>query len=180
MPARRSRCFPPPYAPEALIEYVARVRGTAIFLVPTILRRLLELELAGLAFPTMQKLVASGSALYGEERAAIKRRLTPNLYEMYSSTEGGGVSVLGPDDGDLHPDSVGRPCFRVEVEIVDNDHNPLPAARPAGCATAARRPRGRTIRATRRKRFATAGTIRAISPRSVPTASSSSRVARRT
>ncbi len=119
--------FPPPYAPEALIEYVARVRGTAIFLVPTILRRLLELELAGLAFPTLQKLVASGSALYAEERAAIKQRLTPNLYEMYSSTEGGGVSVLGPDDGDLHPNSVGRPCFRVEVEIVDTDHNSLPS-----------------------------------------------------
>jgi acyl-CoA synthetase (AMP-forming)/AMP-acid ligase II len=118
--------FPPPYAPEQLVDYVAKVRGTALFLVPTILRRLLECAHDGPAFPTVQKLIASGSALYCEERAAIKRCLTANLYEMYSSTEGGGVSVLSPEDVELHPDSVGRPCFRVQVEIVDDNHVPLP------------------------------------------------------
>ena len=118
--------FPPPYAPEALIEHVGRVRGSAMFLVPTIMRRLMECKFDGLAFPTMKTLVASGSALFAEERRAIKQRLTPNLYEMYASTEGGAVSVLGPDDSDLHPDSVGRPCFRVQLEIVDENHQPLP------------------------------------------------------
>jgi acyl-CoA synthetase (AMP-forming)/AMP-acid ligase II len=118
--------FPPPYAPEQLIEYASRMRATAMFLVPTILRRLLEVNHDGLAFPTLQSLVASGSALFPDERRAIKRRLTPHLYEMYSSTEGGAVSVLGPQDVERYPDSVGRPCFRVQVEIVDEEHRPLP------------------------------------------------------
>jgi acyl-CoA synthetase (AMP-forming)/AMP-acid ligase II len=118
--------FPPPYRPLELVEYVAKVGGTATFLVPTILRRLLECEVAGLAFPTIEKLISSGSALYPEERRAIKQKLTPNLFEMYSSTEGGAVSVLGPGDADMHPDSVGRPCFRVQVEIVDGEDRPLP------------------------------------------------------
>ncbi len=102
------------------------MRGTATFLVPTILRRLVEDQGEGIAFPTMQKLISSGSALYPEDRRAIKQKVTPNLYEMYSSTEGGAVSVLGPQDAELYPDSVGRPCFRVQIEIVDQDDRPVP------------------------------------------------------
>ena len=74
----------------------------------------------------MQKLISSGSALYPEDRRAIKQKVTPHLYEMYSSTEGGAVSVLGPQDAELYPDSVGRPCFRVQIEIVDQDDRPVP------------------------------------------------------
>jgi acyl-CoA synthetase (AMP-forming)/AMP-acid ligase II len=118
--------FPPPYQPQELVDHVAEIGGTATFLVPTILRRLIELDRPGLAFPTMQKLISSGSTLYPEDRRAIKRKLTPNLFEMYSSTEGGAVSVLGPQDADRYPDSVGRPCFRVEVEIVDGEDRPVP------------------------------------------------------
>jgi acyl-CoA synthetase (AMP-forming)/AMP-acid ligase II len=109
-----------------LVAHVREVGGTALFLVPTMIRRLLDENLPGLAFPTLRVLISSGSALHREERLAIRTRLTPNLFEFYSSTEGGGVSILTPADCDLHPDSVGRPGFRVEVEIVGEDHLPLP------------------------------------------------------
>lgn len=118
--------FPPPYEPHELIAHVAAVDGTAIFLVPTILRRLLESRFDGLAFPSLRKLISSGSALYPEERVAVRQRLTPHLYEIYSSTEGGATTVMGPEDMDCHPDSVGRPAFRVQVEIVDDSHRPVP------------------------------------------------------
>jgi acyl-CoA synthetase (AMP-forming)/AMP-acid ligase II len=110
----------------ALAAHVREVGGTALFLVPTMIRRLLDEGLPGLAFPTLKVLISSGSALHPEERVAIRERLTPNLYEYYSSTEGGGVSVLTPRDCDSHPASVGRPGFRVEVEVVGEDHLPLP------------------------------------------------------
>jgi len=119
--------FPPPYEPRQLIEYAARVRATQLFLVPTLLRRILAAEFQGLAFPTVEKLVSSGSMLHMEERVQIKQRLTNNLFELYASTEGGSVSMLSPQDFEDYPDSVGRPVFRVEVMIVDNDHKPLPA-----------------------------------------------------
>ena len=118
--------FPPPYEPEELIAQVNRVGATAMFLVPTLLRRLLHASTPSLAFPTLKTLISSGSMLFMEERKEIKRRLTNNLIEFYSSTEGGAVSVLTPSDFDRHPDSVGRPCFRVDVEVVDAEHNPLP------------------------------------------------------
>jgi acyl-CoA synthetase (AMP-forming)/AMP-acid ligase II len=119
--------FPPPFRPEALFAHVAAVQGTAMFLVPTMMRRLLQEDFAGLAFPSLRKLISSGSALFLEERRAIRARLSPHLYELYSSTEGGAVSVLAPEEFELRPDSVGRPCFRVEVEVVDNEHRTLPA-----------------------------------------------------
>ena len=118
--------FPPPYEPEELVAHVAAVDGTAIFLVPTILRRLLDNQYDGLAFPSMRKLISSGSALYREERMAVRERLTPNLFEIYSSTEGGAVSITSPEDMLMAPESVGRPAFRVDVEIVDEEHQPLP------------------------------------------------------
>jgi long-chain acyl-CoA synthetase len=108
-------------------SHVRAIGGTVLFLVPTMIRRALEEIPAGdLAFPTLKVLISSGSALHPEERLAIRQRLTPNLFEFYSSTEGGGVSVLTPRDCELHPDSVGRPGFRVEVQIVDENHQPLP------------------------------------------------------
>ncbi|MCZ8148198.1 MAG: fatty acid--CoA ligase family protein, partial [Roseomonas sp.] len=110
----------------ALADHVRHVGGTVLFMVPTMIRRLLDESIPGLALPTLRVLISSGSALHPEERMAIRARLTPNLFEFYSSTEGGGVSVLTPADCDLHPDSVGRPAFRVEVEIVGEDHEPLP------------------------------------------------------
>jgi acyl-CoA synthetase (AMP-forming)/AMP-acid ligase II len=118
--------FPPPFKPEQLFDYVKQVQGTSIFLVPTILRRLLGSEFEGIAFPTLQKLISSGSAIFEAERRAVRERLSPNLFELYSSTEGGSISVLPPHDFELSPYSVGRPCFRVEVEVVDAQHRLLP------------------------------------------------------
>jgi acyl-CoA synthetase (AMP-forming)/AMP-acid ligase II len=118
--------FPPPYSPEELLDYVARERGNSIFLVPTLLRRLLQVDRPAPMLPTVEKLISSGSALFGDEKTAIRARLSPCLIELYSATEGGSISVLGPEEFAAHPDSVGRACFRVELQIVDEEHRPLP------------------------------------------------------
>lgn len=118
--------FPPPFAPADLVDHVNDTRATTLFLVPTLLRRILSLPDAAARMPTLRCLISSGSALYPQERAEIRRRITPNLYEMYSSSEGGAVSVLPPEDAAAHGDTVGRPAFRVAVEIVDADDRPVP------------------------------------------------------
>lgn len=122
--------YPPPFEPLELIDYVRTCRATSIFLVPTMIRRLLESEFQGLAFPSLRCLISSGSALFPSERHAIRQRLSPNLHEMYSSSEGGAISVLGPEDAETHSDTVGRPCFRVEVEVVDAQDKALPPNEP--------------------------------------------------
>jgi acyl-CoA synthetase (AMP-forming)/AMP-acid ligase II len=119
--------FPPPYEPQELVDFVSQSQGTSMFLVPTLMRRLLQHDFAGLAFPRLRALISSGSALYAAEARAIRERLTPNLFQYYASTEAGGVSLLSPDDYAAHGGSVGRPCFGVNVEVVDDDHRSLPA-----------------------------------------------------
>lgn len=119
--------FPPPYKPEELLAHVRSVGASALFLVPTLLRRLLQIEDADISLPSLSVLISSGSALFPEERQAIARRISPNLRQFYSSTEGGAVTVLRQHEAPPDSDTVGRPCFRVEVEVVDGNHRPLPA-----------------------------------------------------
>lgn len=121
------RC--PPWQPAELADFVARECGTAMFLVPTQLTRMVEEVAPGtgtLAFPTLDVLISSGSALHASVARQVRAKLTPNLFQYYSSTEGGGCTVLIPAAFEAHPGSVGQPCCGVEVEIVDDEDRALP------------------------------------------------------
>ncbi len=118
---------PPPYTPAQLAAEVARTESSVLFLVPTLLRRLLEEDPATLApLRALKTLISSGSALTADERHQIRTHICPNFLEYYSSTEGGGVSTLSPQDQLLFPDSVGRPALSVDVQIVDAQDQLLP------------------------------------------------------
>ncbi len=119
--------FPPPYKPQELAAEIDRRGATSCFLVPTLLRRLLDLDAAQAApIRRMRLLLSSGAPLHPWERRAIRDRLCAGFHEYYASTEGGGVSLLRPEEMDAHGDSVGRPVFGVEVAILDDDDRPLP------------------------------------------------------
>jgi acyl-CoA synthetase (AMP-forming)/AMP-acid ligase II len=135
--------FPPPYSPQELAQEIERTQSTLLFLVPTLLRRILSEILSEIdalhpqgstpiktsvfnAFLHLRTLISSGSALTSEERQAISQHICSQFIEYYSSTEGGGVSVLSPMDQARYPDSVGRPIFGVDVEIVNEEHQVLP------------------------------------------------------
>ena len=118
---------PPPYRPLDLIAAVEETNATGLFLVPTTLRRLLErsdTELAPLR--KLDLLISSGAPLTPAERRDIKQRLCDNFFEYYASTEGGGISLLCPEDHAHYLNSVGRPIFSVEVEVVDDAGKTLP------------------------------------------------------
>jgi acyl-CoA synthetase (AMP-forming)/AMP-acid ligase II len=119
--------FPPPYKAPELAAEIAKRNATSAFLVPTLLRRLLDLsEEECVPLRRMRLLLSSGAPLHPWERHAIRDRLCPNFHEYYASTEGGGVSLLRPEEMDRYPDSVGRPVFGVEVAILGDDDSPLP------------------------------------------------------
>lgn len=118
---------PPPYEATQLAAEVARTRSSVLFLVPTLLRRLLAADAATLApLKQLTTLISSGSPLTAQERVQIRETICPNFIEYYSSTEGGGISVLSSDDQQRFGESVGRPVFGVEVQIVDAAHNVQP------------------------------------------------------
>ncbi len=118
--------LPLPYQPEELIATVRRDRITTMFIVPTMLRRLMEMPDADaplLAGP--RYVISGGAALRPAERLEALRKVSPNLVNYYSSSEGGAVSLLLPEHGGEAANSVGRPVFMTEVEVVDDDDGPL-------------------------------------------------------
>ncbi|MCC7425741.1 MAG: AMP-binding protein [Alphaproteobacteria bacterium] len=113
--------FPPPYKPQELVAELAARNATSLFLVPTLLRRLLDLPDGALGpVRRLNLLLSSGAPVTPFERHAIRDRLCRNFHEYYASTEGGGISLLRPEDIDRHEDSVGRPVFGVEVAVFDD------------------------------------------------------------
>lgn len=120
--------FPPPYQPADLCEEIARRRATAVFLVPTMLRRLLALPDAKLApFRSVKRLVSIGASLYPGEQKEIRRRIAAGFIDYYGSTEGGGFTCLMGEDAERFPESVGRPVFAMDVQCVDERDQPQPA-----------------------------------------------------
>ncbi|MEM1315776.1 MAG: fatty acid--CoA ligase family protein, partial [Pseudomonadota bacterium] len=118
---------PPPYEPADLAQAVETHRADTTFLVPTLIRRLLQLPDAALApMRRLRVLVSSGAPLHPPEREAVATRLTPGFMEYFASTEGGGVAILPPGAWRGHPNSVGRAALGVEVEVVGEDRRPLP------------------------------------------------------
>lgn len=123
---RVSLCAPPA-EPQALAELIREQSANAIFLVPTQLRRLLQMpDEVQSAFRSLGLMISSGAPLQPNERIAILDRLCPHFYEYYASTEGGGVSLGTPRGLRERPSSVGRPIFGVEVDIVDEQDQSLP------------------------------------------------------
>ena len=119
--------FAPPYEVEDLVKEI-NIRGvTSVFLVPTILRRLLKLPgIKPMLFPHLRALFSGAAPLYEEEARQVRKLLTPNLYVSYGTTEAGVVSYLSPHHDDSKLASVGPPTFLCDVQLVDDNHQPVP------------------------------------------------------
>lgn len=119
--------FPPPFNAAALAAELDRVDATSTFLVPTQLRKLLDADPSETAaIRRLRLLISSGAPLDPDEKLRIASTLSDNFVEYYASTEGGGVSLATPETREVSPGSVGRPVFGVEIEVVSDDHEPLP------------------------------------------------------
>ena len=121
---------PPPYDPSELLTYANAHNATRLFLVPTLLRRLLSL--AGGApeaplFRSLALLFSTGAVLHAEERDELMRRFCPRYLNFYGSTDGGGCSALMWDDPTTVAGSVGRPVFGAALDVVGRDGAALPA-----------------------------------------------------
>src|SRR5258706_4363190 len=84
----------------------------------------------GPIFPKLRALFIGAAPLYPEEKAAVLKKLTPNLREVYGSAACGFISTLAAGEVAAHGDSVGRPAPGLEVEVVDADGKTASAGQP--------------------------------------------------
>lgn len=121
--------FPPPYEMTDLLAFGETHGATKLFLVPTLLRRVLDLPARGdgkLQMPWLDMLFSTGAILHAEERDALMRNVSPYYLNFYGSTDGGGATALFWTDPPEAAASVGRPVFGAEIDIAGDDDQSLP------------------------------------------------------
>ncbi len=119
---------PPLFDAQEYVEIAAQVRATVAFVVPTVLRALLELPQPTSAplLPSLRALICAGAPTHPEEKRAAIRRLTPHFHEIFGTVGTGPITVLTPRDIAAHAESAGRPHTIWELEIVDENDRALP------------------------------------------------------
>lgn len=158
--------LPPPYEPAELCAAVARHRISALFLVPTLIRRLLALPDDALApLRSLRLLLSSGSALHRDERREIRARVCP---DSSSTTAPPRAAASASSPRRTRKSSAIRWAGRCSASRSSASTSSTAGSRRArsdGSAIAARRSptASGTTRRPPANRFATAGGIRATS-----------------
>lgn len=116
------------FEPEKVVETLARESCTAVALVPTILRRIIDLGPEVLGKYDLSKLriiFSAGSAMPTALAADTQRALGDVLYNMYGSTEVGFVSIATPEELRTHPGTVGRVSPSTDLQLFDDAGKPI-------------------------------------------------------
>jgi acyl-CoA synthetase (AMP-forming)/AMP-acid ligase II len=113
------------FDPMATVQAAMRHRCRAVFAVPVMLQRLLDVPASGL-LPSLRVVAVSGSALVGGLATRFMDAYGDILYNLYGSTEASWVSIATPADLRRAPGTAGRPPYGTRVAILDKDGHPLP------------------------------------------------------
>jgi acyl-CoA synthetase (AMP-forming)/AMP-acid ligase II len=118
------------YSPAEFLRVAEEHRVDAVFAVPVMLQRVLELPAAELDTawsPHRPRIVAvSGSALPAELATTFMDRFGDVLYNLYGSTEVSWVSIAGPADLRAAPGTAGRAPVGTRLVILGADDRPVP------------------------------------------------------
>ncbi|MFL0365762.1 AMP-binding protein [Pseudobacillus sp. 179-B 2D1 NHS] len=103
------------FSPSATLQVIQNYRITAVYLVPTMIEALLrqdQIVRQPLTF------ISSGAKWEKDSKSKI-RRMFPQLkmFEFYGAGELSFVTVLSNEENSERPDSVGKPCYSVAIQI---------------------------------------------------------------
>jgi len=120
--------YPPLLSAEELVQAVRDYQVSFLFLVPTMVRQLLDLDTPNQPlFPDVQFLLIGAAPMSATEKQAIGEKLCARTFEFYSTSATARISSLSAAEFKVHPGSVGKPSPTLEVQIVDADDQNLPA-----------------------------------------------------
>ena len=114
---------------DGLPGIVARHGIRRVHLSPQRLDALIEEDggRAAAAWPDGACIFTTGAKIPQAQRLRIQQALRANLFIQYGTTEFGTASIAGPDDHVLHPDAAGPLQPGVELQVLDDAGQPLPA-----------------------------------------------------
>ncbi|MFI1912898.1 AMP-binding protein [Nocardia sp. NPDC020380] len=121
------------FTPAHLLETVAGQDSTVWWVIPVMLKRILDLgpeELGRHDLGRLRAIAASGAQLEAVLARRVADRFGDVLYNFYGSTECGYAAIADPVDLRLAPGCAGRTPFGVTVRILDAEgHALLPGAK---------------------------------------------------
>jgi fatty-acyl-CoA synthase len=120
---------------EATLAEVERYRATALVLVPTMLRRIVNLDRKVLdAYDTssLRIILVAGAALPPELGDRAAERFGPVIHNMYGSTEVSVATVALPEDWAAAPGTVGKPPVGCRVALFDQRGDQITAPHTTG------------------------------------------------
>ena len=116
------------FDPEAALAAIGRYGVTHSQWVPTMFVRMLKLPAEvrdGADVSSLRVAVHAAAPCPVEVKQQMMAWWGPVLHEYYASTEGNGVTLIGPDDWAAHPGSVGRAGLGV-LHVCADDGTELP------------------------------------------------------
>src|SRR5215475_7177619 len=123
----------PRFDPEHALHLIQTHRVTSTFMAPALVKRIVDLPEAVRArydVSSMRSLVVAAAPCPMRVKEAALRYFGPCFYEFYGSTELGINTVLRPEDVLRKPGSCGQAAPGIEIKLLDDDGNPVPAGEP--------------------------------------------------
>ncbi|SDY23332.1 Acyl-CoA synthetase (AMP-forming)/AMP-acid ligase II [Micromonospora pattaloongensis] len=114
------------FEPAATLRALDEHRCTALFAVPVMLQRLLEVPPPAQR-PPLKVVAVSGSALPGGLAPRFMDVYGDVIYNLYGSTEVSWASIATPADLRRAPNTAGTPPFGTRLAILDPAGEPVPA-----------------------------------------------------
>jgi fatty-acyl-CoA synthase len=116
------------FDPEATLALVDDHQAYGLSVVPVMLERIMDLPAEVLdrySLASLRFVSASGSRMRSDAVLAFMDRFGEVLYNSYNATEIGQISVAGPEDLRVAPDTAGRPVRGNDLVIVDEGERPV-------------------------------------------------------
>lgn len=124
------------FDPDVVLERIAHDRATFLFMVPTMIYRLLDrAEDRDLDLSSLRTVLYGAAPITQERLTQGLRRLGPVFMQLYGQTEAPNfLTRLTREEHDLaHPErltSCGRAAALAEVAVLDDEGEPVPAGQP--------------------------------------------------
>lgn len=108
-------------------QTIEKRRVTSISMVPVMWDRILRLpNLKDFDFSSLRVAISYGAPLHDDTREKIIREVTPNLCDMFGTTETGPITILFPRDQLRKSNCVGKPTMHTKIKILDENGRELP------------------------------------------------------
>ncbi|SFD69925.1 fatty-acyl-CoA synthase [Actinopolyspora alba] len=123
------------FDPQQTLAALQRHRCGAMFAVPVMLQRILELperQRRNYDHRELRIVACSGSALSGTLATEFQRAFGPVLYNFYGSTEASWVSIANPGDLRTSPGTAGKPPRGTTLRILDKSGSPVETGETGG------------------------------------------------